>query len=146
MEKYRRTVIIRCWLMGMLVVVGVGIIIFDHFFAEAVTPLNSAGEEYRGGFCAGLIVSALCSLWTYTRALRDPARMEQLYVDDRDERKIAIRAKAGVPVILYTSCALVLAALVASYINQTVFYTLGIAGVAQMVLGCILKFYYSKTM
>ncbi len=146
MEKYRRTVIIRCWLMGMLVVVGVGIIIFDQFFAEAVTPLNSAGEEYRGGFCVGLLVTALWSLWTFVKALRDPALMEKLYVDDRDERKIAIRAKAGVPVILYTSCALSLAALVASYINQTVFYTLGIAGLAQVLLGCILKLYYSKTM
>jgi len=146
MEKYRRTVKIRCWLMGMLVVVGVGLIIFDRFFAEAVTPFYAAGEDYRDGFCAGLLVTALWQLWTLTRALRDPELMKKLYVDDRDERKIAIRAKAGVPVILYTSCALILAALVASYINQTVFYTLGIAGLAQVLLGCILKLYYSKTM
>lgn len=146
MEKYRRNVQKRCWVMGSLFALGVAFLIFNRFVLKGQAMPNENVESFRDGFALGLMLCALVRLWMLTRALKNPQQLETLYVNDRDERRIAIRAKAGVPAILYSSCGMFVAAVIAGYFNETVFVTLVVAGLAQVLLGCILKFYYTKTM
>lgn len=146
MEKYRRNVHKRCWVMGSLLVFGLAFLAYNLLTLNGVNILNDNVESFRVGFSLGLMLCAFTRLRMLKRALRNPEQLERLYVNDHDERRIAIRAKAGVPVMLYSSSLMFIAAVIASYFNETVFVTLVVAGVAQVLLGCVLKFYYTKTM
>lgn len=146
MEKYRRNVHKRCWVMGSLLVFGLAFLAYNLLTLNGVNILNDNVESFRVGFSLGLMLCAFTRLRMLKRALRNPEQLERLYVNDHDERRIAIRAKAGVPVMLYSSSLMLIAAVIASYFNETVFVTLVVAGVAQVLLGCVLKFYYTKTM
>lgn len=146
MEKYRRNAHKRCWVMGSLLVFGVAFLAYNLLTLNGVNILEDNVESFRVGFSLGLMLCAFMKLRMLVQALRNPEQLEKLYVNDHDERRIAIRAKAGVPVMLYSSCLMFIAALVASYFNETVFVTLVIAGFAQVLLGFGLKLYYTKTM
>lgn len=146
MEKYRRNVHKRCWVMGSLLVFGLAFLAYNLLTLNGANILNDNVESFRVGFSLGLMLCAFTRLRMLKRALRNPEQLERLYVNDHDERRIAIRAKAGVPVMLYSSSLMLIAAVIASYFNETVFVTLVVAGVAQVLLGCVLKFYYTKTM
>lgn len=146
MEKYRRNVHKRCWVMGSLLALGLAFLVYNLLTLNGANILEDNVESFRVSFSLGLMLCAFVRLRMLTRALRNPEQLEKLYVNDRDERRIAIRAKAGVPVMLYSSGLMFIAAVIASYFNETVFVTLIIAGSAQVLLGCVLKFYYTKTM
>lgn len=146
MERYRQSIQHRCWLMGLLVIFGVCCLLCDQFWADRVATLSERAESYRSGFATGVVLVALWQLWVLVRALRDPKKLEALYADAHDTRKSALRAKTGMPVFLYTTCGLILAALAASFFNEIVFKTLVIVATTQIVLGCGLKRCYSKTM
>lgn len=146
MEKYRRNVHKQCWVMGSLLIFGLAFLVYNLLTLNGANALEDNVESFRVGFSLGLMLCAFMRLRMLTCALRNPELLETLYVNDHDERRIAIRAKAGVPVMLYSSCLMFIAALIASYFNETVLLTLIIAGLAQVLLGCILKFYYTKTM
>ena len=57
-----------------------------------------------------------------------------------------IRAKAGMPMLLVTSCVMVIAGIIAGYFNVTVFMTLTAAAMCQLLVGSLIKMYYMKTM
>lgn len=146
MERYRRNVHKRCWVMGSLLALGLAFLVYNLLTLNGANILEDNVESFRVSFSLGLMLGAFVRLRMLTRALRNPEQLEKLYVNDRDERRIAIRAKAGVPVMLYCSCLMFIAAIIAGYFNETVFVTLAVAGLAQVLLGCVLKFYYTKTM
>ncbi len=146
MERYRQSIRHRCWFMGLLVIFGVTCLLCDQFLADRVITLSERGESYRSGFAAGVSMVALWQLWVCVQALRDPKKLEVLYEDAHDTRKNALRIKMGMPVFLYTSCGLILAALVASFFDEIVFKTLVTAAIAQIVMGWGIKLYYVKTM
>ena len=77
---------------------------------------------------------------------RDQYGLKQWYVRNTDERTIAVQQKAGNFTSLFTIFLLCIAAVAASYINNTVYWTLGAAmGVYLLVyLGSLV--YYNKKM
>jgi len=65
---------------------------------------------------------------------------------ENDERLKAIKAKAGLPMVLVTSVLMIIAGVIAAYFNATVFIVLIVAAVCQMMISGIVKLIYMRKM
>lgn len=79
-----------------------------------------------------------------TRSLRSEAALRLAYNRENDERMKAIRARAGMPMLLISSAIILLAAMVAGCFSAAVFYTLVAVAAGQLTLGAAVKFFYMK--
>jgi hypothetical protein len=78
------------------------------------------------------------------KIVKNPTELQKLYNKENDERLALIRQKSGMPIIMITSGIMILAAVVAGYINETVFFTLIAAAMAQIVISLAVKVYYMR--
>ena len=138
MEKYRKSVIMRITLLSAVVLAAVALGVYDVFFAS-----EAAKESYIFGFQVGAttalgMISAV--LIVRLRALlRDEQKLRLQYNKENDERYRAIRAKAGMPMLLISSVGMIAAGIVAGYYSKTVFVTLIAAAMCQMLVGVVIK-------
>jgi len=115
---------------------------------RVASPAVTGHPAYAGifGFFAGGLLVSLLGLSTFRRALKDDTALRRLYNQEHDERMQAIRAKAGVPVVLILNVAMIGAGLIATFFNMTVALTLVVAGLAELLVTLALKAWYSRTM
>jgi len=151
MEKFRTKVKQR-----MVVSSGIALVtlvlgaysIYSIVFTDHSTASHSAG--FMAGFQFGLIVSifafSLLDLVKLSRAIKDDTKLKVLYNKEHDERMKTIRSKAGMPLISLTSLLMIIAAIIAGYFNDVIFYTLVISVAAQLSVSAIVKLYCMKTM
>lgn len=147
MDNYRNIIKKRVVWLSIFIVIVVFIGIYDAFFLSkaemAKTPGNMM-QRFQIGLIIGLGGVAGFHRSRFARALKDEHKLKLLYNCENDERMKAIRAKAGMPVLMICSVAIIVAAVVAGYFNITIFYTLLITGIAQLLMGLILKVYYMR--
>lgn len=145
MEQYKKKVRRRIQLLAIPVLIAVGTGIFHVFFAEPEMQ-----ESFISGFQSGLITAlgliSVVLMIRLGRLLKDEAKLKEAYRLENDERMKAIRAKAGMPLLLITSVAMIIAGVIAGYYNMLVFSTLIIAGIAQMSIGAVIKLVYTRKM
>ncbi len=151
MEKFKRTVKRRIAIssgVALLALVLGAYSIYSIITADISTATHSDG--FVAGFQFGLIISILglsvFDIIKLSLAIKDETKLKLLYNKEHDERMKAIRSKAGMPLIAITSVLLIIAAIIAGYINITVFYTLIIAVAAQLSVSAVVKLYCMKTM
>lgn len=145
MEKYRKTVILRCLWLAAAVLAAAAFGVYDVFFAsDAVRDSMIFG--FQCGLTVGLGLLALIMLIRYSRALKNDVKLRKQYNLEHDERMQAIHAKAGMPMLLYTSCGMVVAAIIAGYNDAVVCMTLIKAAAAQLIVGCTAKLAYTLWM
>ncbi|KAF5089377.1 hypothetical protein LNN31_00730 [Acetobacterium wieringae] len=151
MEKFKRTVKRRITIssgMALLALVLGAYSIYSIITADISTATHSDG--FVAGFQFGLIVSILVlsviDIIKLSLTIKDETKLKLLYNKEHDERMKAIRSKAGMPLIAVTSVLLIIAAIIAGYINITVFYTLIIAVATQLSVSAVVKLYCMKTM
>ncbi|HAZ06089.1 MAG TPA: hypothetical protein DCY58_07325 [Acetobacterium sp.] len=151
MEKFKRTVKRRITIssgMALLALVLGAYSIYSIITADISTATHSDG--FVAGFQFGLIVSILVlsviDIIKLSLTIKDETKLKLLYNKEHDERMKAIRSKAGMPLIAVTSVLLIIAAIIAGYINITVFYTLIIAVATQLSVSPVVKLYCMKTM
>lgn len=111
---------------------------------------GSLSEGIVSGFQFGLILGigilALIETIKLNKVIRDEKRLRMHFNAEQDERLKAIRSKAGMPMLLITSVLMLIAAIIAGYVNITVFYTLIAAAMVQLTIGLIVKVYCMNTM
>lgn len=78
-----------------------------------------------------------------SKALRDEKKLRQLYIQEHDERMIAIRQKAGYPMVVILSVGVAAAAVVAGCFNELVMETLLTVAVVQLLVSMGLKIWYT---
>ncbi len=151
MEKFKRTVKRRIAIssgIALVVLVLGAYSIYSIITADISTATHSDG--FVAGFQFGLIVSILglsvIDIIKLSLAIKDETKLKVLYNKEHDERMKAIRSKAGMPLIAVTSVLLIIAAIIAGYINITVFYTLIIAVAGQLSVSTAVKLHCMKTM
>lgn len=151
MEKFKRTVKRRITIssgMALLALVLGAYSIYSIITADISTATHSDG--FVAGFQFGLIVSILVlsviDIIKLSLTIKDETKLKLLYNKEHDERMKSIRSKAGMPLIAVTSVLLIIAAIIAGYINITVFYTLIIAVATQLSVSAVVKLYCMKTM
>jgi hypothetical protein len=149
MDKYRKNVQLKMFLLAILALTAVALGIYNVFFEGDAEPSGfSAGmlSGFRSGLAIGIGGLALIRMIGLGKAIRDEKKLKELYNKEHDERLREIRAKAGMPLILITSVLMLVAALIAGPLSLTIFYTLLIASVAQLLIGLSVKMYYLKKM
>ena len=143
MEKYKSHLRLRRNILVCFALLAAATGLFDVFFApEAVR--DSAVFEFQLGLIHGAGILSL--LWAVrdTRSLRSKAALRLAYNRENDERMKAIRARAGMPMLLISSAIILLAAMVAGCFSAAVFYTLVAVAAGQLTLGAAVKFFYMK--
>ena len=143
MKNYRKNLVIRIRALAFLAAAAAFLGIFDAFFAEATVKANPV-FGFQCGLTDGLGILALLLILRYKKALENEEKLRQLYNREKDERMSAIKSKAGMPLLLITSLAMILAGIVAGYFHVIVFYTLIAAALFQLATACIVKFLYSR--
>ena len=110
------------------------------------TATETIAKSFQVGVGASGIIILAETLFRYRRALKDEEKLRLLYNQENDERMKAIRAKAGVPMVLVLSLALVLGGMVIGYWNETIFVVLICVALFQLLVSLGVKLYYKMKM
>lgn len=107
-------------------------------------------DAYIIGFISGIltsgIVMSVISVIRYSRIIKDDTKLKMEYNRENDERMKAIRSKAGMPMIMYTSIGMIIAGILLSYYDPFIFKVLSMAAAVQLTAAVIAKAYYTRTM
>lgn len=143
MEQYKKTLRFRIALLAIPVLLAVAVGIYDVFFAS-----EAMQDSFISGFKSGAMTAfGLLSVFMIIRIRKimcDETRLRMMYNKENDERNKAIRAKAGMPVMLITSLGMFLAGIIVGYFNMVAFYTLIAAAICQLFIGAAIKLVYQR--
>jgi len=131
MEQYRKYLKIRIALFGVIILIFVGILLYNQFGASTVIK-ESLPFSFQCGFSAAGALVLVFWMMKYRSALKE----------ENDERMKLIRAKAGVPMVLILSMALVLAGMIIGYWNEMAFVVLICVALFQLLSSLGVKLYY----
>ncbi len=141
LEAYRKKVQRRLVWMRLLAVTFVVVeLAVSRWIAE------SNATNFVWGGCIGGALVALVVLAQQRKALQDDEKLRKMYIEEHDERKQAIRAKAGQPMVLFLSLGLVMIAAVVFFFNEVVAATLALAAAAQCLVSLVVKLVCTKRM
>jgi len=141
LEAYRKKVQRRLVWMRLLAVIFVVVELVGSRFVP-----DGNASNYVWGMCVGGGFVALVVLFQQSKDLKDDEKLRQMYIEEHDERKQAIRAKAGQPMVLFLSLGLAMIAAMVFFFNETVAITLALAAVAQMLVSLVVKLVCMKRM
>ena len=141
LEAYRKKVQRRLVIVRVLALIFIVVeLTVSRWIAE------SNATNFIWGGCIGGAFVALVVLAQQRKALQDDEKLRKLYIEEHDERKQAIRAKAGLPMVVYLSLGMAMTAAVVFFFNETVAITLALAAVAQMLVSLMVKLVCMKRM
>lgn len=147
MDKFRRSIKTRMYTGVVIILICAALIILDQvgFFdnSEFFRKYENI-SAFQLGFLVGISLVALFNMFRLRKIVKNPTELQKLYNKENDERLALIRQKSGMPIIMITSGIMILAAVVAGYINETVFFTLIAAAMAQIVISLAVKVYYMR--
>lgn len=150
MEKYKKQLKIRMFLMGSVVIFAIILEVCTVFGLFNVTGND---DGYRGllrGFQSGLLTGIMVIfaflINHYRAALSNKLKLEKLYNAENDERRLLIKQKSGGNVIIINSVIILLSAIVAGYFNKIVFFSLAACAIFELFVCVSLKIYYRKKM
>ena len=145
MDTYQKKLKIRMLLFSCIILFCVAILLYNQFGASSALK-NSLAFSFQCGFSAAGALVLVFWMMKYRAAFKDEAKLRLLYNEENDERMKLIRAKAGVPMVLILSLALVLAGMIIGYWNETVFVVLIGVALFQLLVSLGVKLYYKVKM
>lgn len=145
MEQFKKKLKIRIALFCTILLVFVAILLYNQFGAND-TLKDSLAFSFQCGFSAAGSLALVFWLFKYRTALKDEAKLKLLYNEEKDERMSAIRAKAGIPMVLILSMTLILGGMIIGYFNETVFVVLIGVALFQLLVSLGVKMYYKVKM
>lgn len=149
MEQFKTKIKGRISLFKVMTMMAVAFGSYDVFVvgnSETERLAEGAVAGFQSGIILGVGIIALAQVVKLSMIIKDEKKLKLLYNKEHDERLKAIRSKAGMPMLMITSIMMLIAAIVAGYFNTTVFSTLVIAAIVQLLIGIIVKLYSMKTM
>lgn len=145
MDNYKKILRQRIAVLTIPALFAIGFDLYDVFFANGGIK-NSDIFGFQVGAITAIGILAVMNIIRFSRLLRDEKKLQLQYNRENDERYKAIQGKAGMPILLITSVAMIIAGIIAGYINITIFYTLIIAALCQMTISAIVKIICMKRM
>lgn len=130
-------------LFSFMLLLFIGLLLYNQFGASSAMK-DSMSFSFQCGFSAAGSLALVYMMAKYRRALSDEQKLKTLYNQENDERMKAIRAKAGVPMVLILSLLLVLVGNIIGYFNETVFLVLICVALFQLFASAAVKLYYMK--
>ena len=145
MELFKKKIKTRIALLCAVLLLFVAILLYNQFGASEALK-DSLAFSFQCGFSAAGSLVLIFELMKYRSALKDETKLRVLYNQENDERMQAIRAKAGVPMVLILSILLVLAGMIIGFWNETVFVVLIGVALFQLFTSAAVKSYYMRRM
>jgi hypothetical protein len=145
MEQYRKKLKLRMLFMSIAILFCVVILLINQI-GMIDTDIETIAISFQMGLATSGIIILAITMFKYRRALSDEEKLRLLYNQENDERMKAIRAKAGVPMVLLLSMALVLAGMVIGYWSETIFVVLICVALFQLTVCILVKMYYKIKM
>jgi len=145
MELFKKKIKTRIVLLCAVLLLFVAILLYNQFGASEALK-DSLAFSFQCGVSASGSIVLVFWLMKYRGALKDETKLRLLYNEEKDERMSAIRAKAGIPMVLILSMALVLGGMIIGYFNETVFVVLIGAALFQLLVSLGVKLYYKAKM
>ena len=143
MEQFRKKLKTRICLLSALSLVTALLGVYDEFFApESLKNMNVFG--FQMGATIAICFLALINIFKYSRILKDDNKLRLEYNKENDERTKTIKIKAGIPILPVLSILMIISGIIAGYFNVTVFYTLIIAAMCQVLISGMIKLIYMK--
>ena len=143
MELYRKKLKFRITLFSFVLLLFVGILLYNQFGSSAALK-DSLSFSFQCGFSAAGSLVLVYMIAKYRRALVDEQKLKTLFNQENDERMKAIRAKAGVPMTVILSMIFVLTGIVIGYFNETIFVVLICVALFQLFASAAVKLYYMR--
>lgn len=145
LEKAKKLIRIRMIALWLMALCAWSLMLIDRIPAIHAL-LSDDVSSLHTGFASGMGVASMFFAIRFARMLRNPDQIKAWMTSEQDERTIAIRAKAGMPMLIYTSAAMIVCGLIIAYWQPAITKTLFVAGLTQLLVGLAVKTYYSKTM
>lgn len=151
-EAYRKAIRRRAIVMAVLGAAYAVAMILAHTLwigrAEAADDLvwDAVAEGFAWGAVTAVVACFALIMPRYRRALRDEQALRRLWNKEHDERMGAIKARAGAPMLVYTSVAMIAVALLIGSWNMTAAMTLLLAAAAQIVVCAVTKLVCMRVM
>ena len=145
MDQFKKKLRTRIILLCAVLLLFVAILLYNQFGASSALK-DSLAFSFQCGFSAAGSLVLVFLLMKTRGALKDEAKLRLLYNAEKDERMSAIRAKAGIPMVLILSMLLVLAGMVIGYFDETVFVVLICVALFQLLVSLGVKLYYKIKM
>ena len=143
MELYRKKLKFRITLFSFVLLLFVGILLYNQFGSSAALK-DSLSFSFQCGFSAAGSLVLVYMIAKYRRALVDEQKLKTLFNQENDERMKAIRAKAGVPMTVILSMIFVLTGIVIGYFNEAIFVVLICVALFQLFASAAVKLYYMR--
>ncbi len=145
MEQFRKKLKSRILWLAALTFMTALVGVYDVFFASE-TLKNMAVFEFQGGALAAICILSSLNIIKYNNILKDDKKLELECNKENDERFKTIKSKAGLPIVLVLSILMIISGIIAGYFNITIFYTLIIAAMCQILISGFIKLIYMKRM
>ena len=145
MEQFRKKIKTRMLLISIVLLVFVAILLYNQFGASDALK-DSLAFSFQCGLSASGSLVLVFWLVKNRCALADETKLRALMNQENDERMSAIRAKAGIPMVLILSMALVIGGMIIGYFNETVFVILIGVALFQLLVSLLVKLYYKVKM
>jgi hypothetical protein len=144
MEVYRSKLKRRILLLSVLVLFSSALGVYDVFFQ---TDISKDGIFcFQCGLTTAIAIIAAIQIMRFKGVLSNDEKLKVQFNKENDERLRAIKAKAGMPMLMVTSIMIIVAAIIAGYFNTVIFITLVSVALFQLIFGLLVKLLYMKKM
>ncbi|MEA4874244.1 hypothetical protein [Anaerorhabdus sp.] len=148
MEKFKNKLIRRKNMMVGFGFIALSFILIMKFYVEDLPNLPewlSFELEFVTGLFLGLEIIFAIYIIKMRKALNNEEALQQLYIEENDERKRYIRAKAGQPLIMILSSILIISSIIIGIYDMKISFVLLGVVMFQMLVSVIYKLYLLKT-
>ncbi len=150
LEQFKRQCTIKRRIQRLLLFVQVSLTLFGVVCLQSE---RDVGYSDMGVHCVIALIPLtvyLARFFVGTEALQDEAALRKAYIAEHDERTIAIRQRAGIPVVQYLALAWRLLGALISFINHRTAFLCGsmlmVVCYVQVAVSVLLKKYWEKRM
>jgi uncharacterized membrane protein len=142
MTKFRKTVRNRIIWSIVEAVVAAAAFFIVYFVTDGMGHLPSFIQGFNAGVFSAMEVVCIIMAVSYAVSLRNEEKLKKLYIEETDERTVLIQQKSGAATLNIIVFCLLLAAIVAGFFNQIVFFTLLACVAFIMLIWICTKLYY----
>lgn len=127
-------------LVILLVVVNMGVLPKSTISPE----FSDYMQGFQSGLLLGITIVAFVFMLRYQQALKDDAKLKELYYKEHDERQNYIGMMAGKNSMKITMVVFLIGAVIAGYYSIEVFAALLVAALVEGLVTIGLKVYYDR--
>lgn len=142
LEKYRREIKNRVSVYQALIVVALVFVIIGNVLLKDRGQTVETVRGFATGLFIGIELVCVFQLGKLWKMLKDEEVLKEVYIREHDEREALIQMKSGLHVIPILSFIILICAILVGFFNDTVFYTLVVVGIGQILIALALKIYW----